>query len=102
VEFRSHVRICILSNFSRFARSKASGPEVLKEKKLSIPVDLIRARKKTSKILTNQKAAFYVEDIFPIDLHRAILKLVKLSEDSLSDLNTVYIRGQVTDYYVQH
>jgi hypothetical protein len=60
VEFRGYVIICILSNSSRFARSKVSGPEVLNEKKLSIPVDLLRARRKTSQILTNQKAAIYV------------------------------------------
>ena len=49
---------------TQFAQSKASGPEVLKNKKLSIPVDLLRARRKTSQILTNQKAAIYVQRIF--------------------------------------
>ena len=64
VEFRGYEIICILSNSSRFARSKSSGPEVLNEKKLSIPVDLLRARRKTSQILTNQKAAIYVQRIY--------------------------------------
>ena len=96
MEFRGYLIICILSNSSRFARSKASGPEVLNDKKLSIPVDLLRARKKTSKVLTNQKAALYAERIFSHSIcSEQILKLVKLSEDSFPDLNSVYIRGQV-------
>ena len=75
-----------------------SGPEVLNEKKLSIPVNLLRARKKTSKILTNQKATLNVERIFSHSIcSEQILKLGKLSEDSFPDLNTVYIRGQVPD-----
>ena len=74
MEFRGYVIIFILSNSSRFAWSKASGPEVLNEKNLSL----------------------YVERIFSHLINsEQILKLVKLSEDSFPDLNTVYIRGQV-------
>ena len=68
------------------------------KKNLSIPVDLLGARRKTSQILTNQKAAIYVQRIFSHSIcSEQILKLVKLSEDSFPDLNTVYIRGQVPD-----
>ena len=52
-------RLGILSNPTQFAESKVSGPEVLKKKKLSIQVDLLRANKKNSEILTNQKSAKY-------------------------------------------
>ena len=84
-------RLYILSNSTRFARSKLSGSEVLNEKKLSIPVNLLRARRKTSEILTNQKEALYVERIFSHSIcSEQILNLVKLSEDSFPDLNTVY------------
>ena len=38
--------------------------EQRENKKLSIPVDLLRARRKTSQILTNQKEAKYVQRIF--------------------------------------
>ena len=68
------------------------------KKKLSIPVDLLRARRKTSEILTNQKAELYVERIFShLICSEQMLKLVKLSEESFPDLNTVYIKGQVPD-----
>ena len=91
-------RLGILSNPTQFAQGKANGPEVLRRKKLSIPLDLLRARKKTSEILTNQKAAKYVQRIFSHSIcSEQILKLVKPSEDSFPDLNTIYIRGQFPD-----
>ena len=66
----------------------------------SVPVDLLGARKKTSEIMTKSKAAFYVERIFFHSIcSEQILNLVKLSEDSFPDLNTVYIRDQVPDYF---
>ena len=76
----------ILSNPTQFAQSKASGPEVLKKKKLSIPVDLLRARRKTSEILTNQKAAIYVQRIYSHSICSVqILKLGKQSQVSFPD-----------------
>ena len=57
-------RLCILSNSTRFARSKKKNREVLNEKKLWIPVNLISRNRKTSEILANQKSALYVERIF--------------------------------------
>jgi hypothetical protein len=61
-EWRSEVRNPLKSH-SIFSEQGewARGSEI---KKLSIPVDLLRARRKTSEILTNKKAAIYVQRIF--------------------------------------
>jgi hypothetical protein len=60
---------------------------------------MLRARKKTSGILTNQKAAKYVQRIFSHSIcSEHILKLVKPSEDSFPDPNAIFIRGKVPDY----
>jgi hypothetical protein len=62
------------------------GPEVLNKKKLSIPVDLLRARRKTSEILTNQKAALHVERIFSHSIcSEQIFYLGKPAEVSFPD-----------------
>jgi hypothetical protein len=88
VEFRGYV--------SSQTQSKASGPEVLNEKKLSVPVDLLRARWKTSAILTNQKAELYVERIFSHSIcSEQIFKLVKPAEVSFPDYyNSVALLGR--------
>ena len=86
-------RLGILSNPTQFAQSKASGPEVLKKENLSIPVDLLRERKKPTEILTNQEATKYVERICSLSIcSEQILKLVKPAEEGFPDLNTIYIR----------
>ena len=46
-------RLGILSNPNQFAQSKASRPEILKKKNALNPVDLLRARGKTSETLIN-------------------------------------------------
>ena len=56
------------------------------EKKLSNPVDLLRTRRKNSEILTNKKAALYVERIFSHWIcAEQIFKLVKPAEVSFPD-----------------
>ena len=67
-------------------------------KKALNPSRFAQSKKETSKILTNQKAAIYVQRIFSHSIcSEQILKLVKPSEDSFPDLNTINIRGQVPD-----
>jgi hypothetical protein len=88
-------RLGILSNPSQFAQSKASGPEVLKKKKkLRIPVNMLGARKKTSEILTNQKAAKYGQRIFS---HSNCSKQSSPQRIVSLTCNTINIRGQVPD-----